>query len=118
MSDCIFCKIIQNEAPADIIYEDEHAIIFKSISPVAPIHLLVVPKKHIISIDHIVEDDKKLMGHLLLLAQKVAAEQEIDGGYKLAVNVGKGGGQEVFHLHIHLLGGWKSAKDRDVPNMP
>ncbi len=118
MSDCIFCKIVRNEAPADILYEDEYSVVFKSINPVAPVHLLVVPKKHIISVDHIVENDKKLIGHLFLVAQKVAAEQGIDSGYKLAVNVGRAGGQEVFHLHIHLLGGWKNARDRDIPNMP
>jgi len=117
--DCVFCKIIKKEISSEMIYEDDDAVVFKSIRPVAPIHLLVVPKKHIESVNTILEEDKNLMGNLFLVAQKSADIAEIkNSGYKLAVNVGKGGGQEVFHIHIHLLGGWKNEKTRDIPTMP
>ena len=116
---CIFCKIIKKEASSEIIYEDENTIVFKSIRPVAPVHLLVVPKKHIESADTILKEDKDLIGSLFLVAQKAADIAEIRNlGYKLAINVGRGGGQEVFHIHIHLLGGWRNEKERDIPTMP
>ena len=109
MKDCIFCKIIEKKIPADIVFEDERVVVFKDIKPKAPIHLLIVPKKHIISVNEIEEKDKEIMGELLLVAKKMAEENKIkDFGYKLAINVGEGAGQEVSHLHIHLLGGWKN----------
>jgi len=107
--DCIFCSIIEKKAPAEIIYEDESSIVIKNIRPLAPIHLLVIPRKHIPSVNDIREADKDLVGGLFLSAQKATEKINIkEIGYKLAVNVGKGGGQEIDHLHIHLLGGWQS----------
>ena len=105
--------------PADIVYEDEKFIVFKNIKPVAPLHLLIVPKKHIISVDSLEFKDKELIGELFLIAKKTARSQGLDKtGYKLVFNVGKGGGQMINHLHLHLLGGWKNEKERDVPGMP
>jgi histidine triad (HIT) family protein len=108
MTDCIFCKIIEKKIPADIVFENEKIIVFKDINPKAPVHLLIVPKKHIISVNEIEEQDKEILGDLLLIAKEVAEGNKLkDFGYKLAINVGEGAGQEVPHLHIHLLGGWK-----------
>jgi len=106
--DCIFCKIINKEMPADLVYEDEKFLVIKDIKPLAPIHLLLITKKHIPSVDHLTVDDKELIGELVLLAQKIAREQSVSQtGYKIGFNVGKGGGQIINHLHLHLLGGWK-----------
>jgi len=108
MKDCLFCKIVNKEAPAEIVYEDEKVVTFKDIYPKAPLHLLVVPKKHIPSVDHLESADKELIGDLFLVAQKIAREQGVaKTGYKLVFNVGKGAGQIIDHLHLHLLGGWK-----------
>ena len=116
---CLFCQIINKEIPADILYEDEKFIVFKSIKPVAPIHLLIVPRKHIISIQHLKLEDKELIGECLLLAKELAKKQGIaENGYKLAFNVGRGGGQIIDHIHLHLIAGWKSDKERDIPGMP
>jgi histidine triad (HIT) family protein len=101
---CIFCKIINKESPADIVYEDGNFISFKDIHPEAPIHILIVPKKHIPSVDHIEIQDKDLMGELILTAQKIAREKKLKG-YKLIINVGREGGQVIDHLHLHLLSG-------------
>jgi histidine triad (HIT) family protein len=103
--DCLFCKIINKKAPADIVYENDKTICFKDINPVAPVHILIVPKKHIGSINDISEEDKELMGELLLVAKKVAKDLGVDKGYKLAFNVGEEGGQIVPHLHLHLVSG-------------
>ncbi len=117
--DCIFCKIIKGERPAEIIYKDENFVVFKDINPKAPIHALIVPKKHIVSINHFKEADKELMGNLFLIAKKAAGMVGVkDSGYKLVFNVGRGGGQLIDHLHLHLLGGWKSPQERDIPGMP
>ena len=110
---CIFCEIVNKKAPASIIYEDDLSLVFKNIRPSAPIHLLIIPKKHIGSIDHINPEDELLVGHLLYVAKKVACQENLLG-YKLVVNVGKEGGQEIFHLHIHLLSGWNNARDKDI----
>ena len=119
MEDCIFCKIAEEKVPAEVIYRDEQFVVFKDINPKAPIHLLFIPKKHIVSVNHIKEDERVLIGELFLLAQKIAKEQKIaDKGYKLVFNVGRGGGQLIDHLHLHLLAGWKSAQERDIPGMP
>ncbi len=100
--DCIFCKIAKKETPADIIYEDEKVIAFKDIYPKAPFHVLIIPKKHISSLDHIEIEDKILMGELIISVQKIAKEKNLKG-YKLMINVGKEAGQIIDHLHIHLL---------------
>ncbi len=104
MSNCIFCKIVNKEMPADIVYENDKIIVIKDVNPKAPIHLLIVPKKHIPSVDHIEIQDKTLMGEIILVAQKIAREKNLKG-YKLVINVGQGGGQIIDHLHLHLLSG-------------
>ncbi len=102
--DCLFCKIINREEPADIVYEDDKFIAFNDINPLSPVHILIVPKKHIPSIDHVELSDKELMGDLILVAQKIAREKKLKG-YKLLINVGREGGQMIDHLHLHLLAG-------------
>ncbi len=105
---CIFCQIINKEAPAKIVYEDEKIIAFKDIHPVAPVHILVVPKRHIDSVEDLKEEDRGLAGRLILVAKKVARQFSINkSGYKLVFNVGRGGGQIIDHIHLHLIGGWK-----------
>lgn len=102
MDACIFCKIAQKEMTSDIVYEDEDYMAFFDIHPKAPVHLLIIPKKHIVSLIDMGMEDEKLTGQLLLIAKKVAQEKDLKG-YKLQMNVGKDGGQEVDHIHIHLL---------------
>ena len=104
MKNCLFCQIAKKEAPAEIVYEDKKIIAFNDIYPKAPFHVLIIPKKHIPSVDHIEIRDKDLMGELLLVAQKIAKEKNLKG-YKLMINVGREGGQIVDHLHLHLLSG-------------
>jgi histidine triad (HIT) family protein len=100
--ECLFCKIVNKEIPSEIVYEDEKVVVFKDINPKAPTHLLIVPKKHISSVDHVEIEDKALMGELILAAQKIAREKGLEG-YKLQINVGRSAGQLIDHLHIHLL---------------
>jgi histidine triad (HIT) family protein len=107
INNCLFCKIIEKQAPGEIIYEDEKFVAFKDIRPKAPFHVLVVPRKHIHSLDQVQQEDKILMGELILVLQKIAKEKELKG-YKVQINVGREGGQEIDHLHIHLLGGYGS----------
>ncbi len=105
--DCIFCKIIEGETPADFVYQDDSVVAFKDKYPQAPEHILLVPRKHIRSINDLSEDDGELVSQLLLRAKEVAKERGINSsGYKLFFNVERGGGQLVFHLHLHLMGGW------------
>jgi len=105
MSDTVFSKIIRREIPAQIVYEDERAIAFKDIAPQAPVHILVVPKAPIPGIAQAKPEHEALLGHLLLTAQRVAVEAGLSRGYRLVINQGEDGGQTVFHLHIHVLGG-------------
>lgn len=106
MDECIFCQIIKKAIPGDIVYEDDRFLAFKDIHPKAPIHLLVVPKEHIASVNDAQEKDEGLMGALILTAKKVAAKEGfIDSGYKLLFNVGRGGGQLIDHIHLHILSG-------------
>lgn len=108
MSECIFCKILNKEVSTKIIYKDDNTIAFKDIKPVTPVHLLIIPKKHIPTVDHLESGDKKLIGELFLTAQKIAREQGVsESGYRLIINVGRDAGQTVDHLHLHLLGGKK-----------
>lgn len=99
----IFSKIIDREIPADILYEDDKCIVIKDINPKARVHLLVIPKKPIPSLFDLKPEDKDLMGHMMLLLPQLAQAQNLDG-FKTLINTGESGGQEVFHLHIHLLG--------------
>ena len=103
MGDTIFQKIIDKELPADIIYEDEKSLVFKDINPVAPTHLLIIPKKQINKISDAQEEDQDLLGHLILVAGKVARQLGVDEAFRLVVNNGAGAQQTVFHLHIHLI---------------
>lgn len=103
--DTLFSKIIRREIPADIVYEDDLCLAFKDISPQAPTHILVIPKKPIPKLSDAQPEDKELLGHLLLAVSEVAKEQKLDNGYRVVINTGEGGGQTVFHLHMHLLGG-------------
>jgi len=105
---CIFCKILDKELSADVVYEDDRILAFKDIHPQAPVHILIIPKEHIISVDHLEDKDKELIGELVLVAKKIAKAKGLSTGYKLAISVGKDGGQEVDHLHLHLLGGKKN----------
>jgi histidine triad (HIT) family protein len=102
----IFSKIIAKEIPATIVYEDDLVLAFKDIQPQAPVHILIIPKKEIASVNDVTEADEMALGRLFTVAAKIAKEEGIDAsGYRLMVNVNKDGGQEVFHLHMHLLGG-------------
>jgi histidine triad (HIT) family protein len=105
MSDCLFCKIVEGEIPSKTVHEDDDLIAFHDISPQAPVHLLIVPRKHIVSLDDADDGDAALMGRILLTVKKIAAEQGISGGYRLVNNCGASAGQSVFHIHFHLLGG-------------
>jgi len=105
MNDCLFCKIEKGEIPSDQVYQDEEIIVFRDISPKAKVHLLVVPRKHVASLNELLPDDSDLISKMMLLLPKLAKEQGLDDGFRTIINTGKGGGQEVFHLHIHLLGG-------------
>lgn len=106
MEDCIFCKIINKEIPSENLYEDDKFLAFKDINPSAPIHVLITPKKHINSINELGEEDKELMGEMLLLAKKIAKDLKTSDGYKLSFSVGRKGGQVINHIHLHLMGGW------------
>jgi histidine triad (HIT) family protein len=110
MTDTIFGKIIRREIPADIVYEDELALAFRDVTPQAPVHILVIPKQPIPMLEKAEEGDRQLLGHLLLTAKKVAAQENLAKGYRVVINNGEHGGQTVFHLHLHLLGdrqlGW------------
>jgi len=103
----VFKKIIDREIPAEIVYEDDQCLAFKDINPQAPIHVLVIPKKEIPSLDALSEQDEALMGHLLSVIRKLAARMNLSGGYRVVVNCGPDAGQEVAHLHFHLLAGRK-----------
>ena len=106
VEDCIFCKIVNKEVPADIVFEDDELVAFNDISPQAPIHVLVVPKAHISTVNDLDEDHAGLVGRMVLRAQALAEARGIDeDGYRLILNCNAGGGQTVFHIHLHLLGG-------------
>ena len=101
----IFSKIINREIPADIVYEDELCLAFRDVSPQAPTHVLLIPKKPVESLNSFSSEDEKLAGHLLLTVPKIAAELGLKDGYRTVINTGEQGGQTVFHLHLHILGG-------------
>ena len=105
MSETIFAKIIRREIPADIVYEDDRCLAFRDVNPQAPVHILVIPKQPIARLADAVDGDESLLGHLLLTANKVAADEGIGDAFRVAINNGAGVGQSVFHLHLHVLGG-------------
>jgi len=111
-TDCIFCKIASGEIPSELIYEDEDVVVFPDINPLTPVHLLVIPRKHVSSLAEMADDETPLIGKMVKVANKVAKEQGIsENGYRLTINSGADAGQVVFHLHMHLMGGrhlaWK-----------
>lgn len=103
--DCLFCKIVRGEIPCRKVYEDDDVLAFHDINPVAPVHFMLVPKQHLVSLVEADESHATLLGKMLLLAPKLAKEQGLDNGFRTVINSGKGGGQEVFHLHVHVIGG-------------
>lgn len=108
MEDCIFCKIINKEVPSTIVYEDEDVIAFKDIHPVTPVHILVIPKKHISSLVELKKEDEAVIGKIYTVINKIAKQEGIlDKGFRVIVNCGEDGGQVVKHIHFHLLGGKK-----------
>ena len=109
--DDIFCKIAKGEIPSDTVYEDEEVKVFKDIHPKAPVHLLVIPKNHIESIAHLEENHRDIIAKLIFTAKRVAGDVGLKG-YKLAFSVGREGGQEVDHLHLHIIGGWKEGEKK------
>jgi histidine triad (HIT) family protein len=106
MAECLFCRIIDRKTLAKIVHEDEYAVAIEDIHPQAPVHLLVIPRKHVLSLQDAQNEDEALLGHLLLVAAQLARERGIASrGYRTVVNNGAGAGQSVFHLHLHVLGG-------------
>lgn len=105
MTDCIFCKIIEGSIPCTKVYEDEWVFAFKDIQPKAEVHVLVIPKQHIERLDHLDNSHAELIAHMMLILPQLAKSQGLDTGFRTIINTGPGGGQEVGHLHIHLLGG-------------
>ena len=105
-SDCLFCKIVSEKIPADIVYQDDHVVAFRDISPQAPTHILIIPRKHISTINEIASTDQQIVGYLVLTAQKLAAAEGIsESGFRLVMNCNQDGGQTVYHIHMHLMGG-------------
>ena len=105
MADTIFSKIIRKEIPAKIIHDDEHCLAFHDVAPQAPVHVLVIPKKEIPSLESVQPTDKALIGHLFFVANELAKQLKLSEGYRVVINCGRDGGQSVDHLHVHLLGG-------------
>jgi histidine triad (HIT) family protein len=104
MNDCLFCKIVRGEIPAKKVYEDEYVLAFHDIHPQAPVHLLLIPKQHIDSLLSLTAQDEKIMGKLLVLAPQLARQQGLEQGFKTTINTGARGGQEIYHLHLHVYG--------------
>lgn len=108
MSECIFCKIVSGEIPSTQVYKDEKVTAFRDINPAAPTHILIIPDRHIPSVNDLTINEEQLMGHLFTVARQIAFQEGIaESGYRLIINTGPDGGQEVFHIHLHLLGGQK-----------
>ena len=106
--DCIFCKIVNGEMSTKFLYENDTLVVFKDINPVAPVHLLIVPRKHIRSINDLTEEDREIVSETIIAGRDMAKQEGVsESGYKLLFNVERGGGQIIFHLHLHLLGGWR-----------
>lgn len=105
MSDCLFCRIARGEIPCNKVYEDDEVLAFHDIHPVAPVHFMLIPKLHLASLAEAEDGHAALLGKMMLLAPKLAKEQGLDNGFRTVINTGSGGGQEIFHLHIHVIGG-------------
>jgi histidine triad (HIT) family protein len=106
--DCLFCKIAHGQMDTEFLYQNDNLVVFRDINPHAPVHLLIVPKRHIRSINDLTQGDQAILAELIMTAKEMAKKEGVDkSGYKLLYNVEKGGGQLIFHLHLHLMGGWK-----------
>ena len=106
--DCIFCKIVNGEIPTEYLYEDGTLVVYRDINPHAPVHILIVPKGHIRSINDLTENDREIISHMIMVGKNIAKKESVhSSGYKLLFNVERGGGQVIFHLHLHLIGGWE-----------
>jgi histidine triad (HIT) family protein len=105
MGDCIFCRIVAGQIPCRKIYEDDDVLAFHDIHPAAPVHFMIIPKGHVASLEDCDESRRTLLGNILLLAPRLAREQGLTDGFRTVINTGRGGGQEVFHLHVHVIGG-------------
>jgi len=105
MDECLFCKISRKEIPAKLVHEDEETFAFEDIQPQAPTHILICPRKHLVSLTEAAAEDAAILGRLQLIAAKLAVERKLTDGYRTVINNGRGAGQSVFHLHLHLLGG-------------
>jgi len=106
MTDCLFCKIVKHEIPARTVYEDEDIFAFEDINPQAPVHILIIPKEHFASLNDVPEEKRDLLGRILIRAKRIAREKGLgERGYRIVLNTEKDSGQEVFHIHFHLLGG-------------
>ena len=105
MTDCLFCRIVAGEIPAEIVYEDEQILVFKDINPRAAVHLLAIPKIHLTSLEDLTSEHQMLIGHIMVQLPHLARAQGLPDGFRTIINTGPGGGQEVGHLHVHLLGG-------------
>ncbi|HAR95020.1 MAG TPA: histidine triad nucleotide-binding protein [Deltaproteobacteria bacterium] len=104
---CLFCQILDGHKPASFVYEGKNIVAFHDINPEAPVHILIVPRKHIRSINDLTEGDRGMVSDMFFVARDLAKEMNIEKGYKLLLNVERGGGQIIFHIHLHLIGGWK-----------
>lgn len=111
MKKCVFCKIINKEISSTLVFEDEDLIVINDREPKAPIHMLIMPKKHIENLDNLNEEDSAIVTKILMTAQRLAKENNISGRYKVVTNVGEMAGQTVMHMHFHLLGGWKNKEE-------
>jgi histidine triad (HIT) family protein len=105
MADCLFCRIVRGEIPCRKVFEDDEVLAFHDINPVAPVHFMLVPKLHLATLAEAGDAHAALLGKMMLLAPKLAKEQGLDNGFRTVINTGKGGGQEIFHLHVHVIGG-------------
>lgn len=106
--DCLFCKIVHKEIPSEFLFENDTLVVFRDINPQAPVHLLIVPKKHIRSVNDLTDGESGIVSQMIATARDMAKKMDVNqSGYKLLFNVEKGGGQVIFHLHLHLIGGWE-----------
>ena len=106
--DCLFCKIAHGQMDTEFLFENENLVVFRDINPHAPVHLLIAPKRHIRSINDLTPEDNDILAEMIVTAKAMAAKEQVNvSGYKLLFNVEKGGGQVIFHLHLHLMGGWE-----------
>ena len=103
---CLFCRIVAGQIPAEIVYQDERSVVIRDINPQAPVHVLIIPRDHLESLDEAAQRDEATLGHLLRVAARTANDQGLsESGYRTVINTGRGAGQSVFHLHVHVLGG-------------